>query len=178
MSESGDEIEIVGYDPRWKELFAQESDAIGKVVPTGIEFVLEHGGSTAVVGLPAKPVIDIFLGTPDTAQWNSLIEPLKGLGYDYWAENSNPDRMYFIKGGPVMGGKRTHHLHVFVKGCDYWDRLKFRDYLNENPQEAEAYGNLKKELAVKHRDDREAYTRGKDAFIRRVMDKIGARYRR
>ena len=47
--------------------------------------------------------------------------------------------------------------------------LLFRDYLRTHPGEAARYEHLKRELAVRYRDDRTAYTEAKDPFIWEVM---------
>ena len=53
---------------------------------------------------------------------------------------------------------------------EHLDRLVFRDYLNEHPEVAMEYGNLKKRLSVTHPNDRVAYTQGKNAFVRRITE--------
>jgi len=59
-------------------------------------------------------------------------------------------------------------------GSDFWrSHLLFRDYLSENQAVAEEYENLKKELAKRHVENREAYTNGKAAFIENVLKIAG-----
>ena len=55
---------------------------------------------------------------------------------------------------------------------EVWHQL-FRDYLRRQPEVAMEYENLKKELAQKHPEDREAYTEGKAAFIGSVLEAAG-----
>jgi GrpB-like predicted nucleotidyltransferase (UPF0157 family) len=50
-------IEIVHYDPEWPTRFASERERL-LPLPTGAE--IHHIGSTAVPGMPAKPVIDLL----------------------------------------------------------------------------------------------------------------------
>lgn len=47
--------------------------------------------------------------------------------------------------------------------------LLFRDYMRSHLDEAEAYANLKHELAERYRFRRDAYTNAKDPFIWQVM---------
>ena len=54
-------IRIAEYDPRWPELFEEESARIATALGERIE-AIEHVGSTAVPGLGAKPIIDIMIG--------------------------------------------------------------------------------------------------------------------
>jgi GrpB-like predicted nucleotidyltransferase (UPF0157 family) len=50
-----------------------------------------------------------------------------------------------------------------------WRRLAFRDYLIGHSADAERYAALKRDLARIHRDDREAYTEAKEAFVAEIM---------
>ena len=66
--------------------------------------------------------------------------------------------------------RATHHLHVVQYESDLWrNHLLFRDYLRAHPQIAAQYENLKRELAQTHRENREAYTEGKNEFIENVL---------
>jgi GrpB-like predicted nucleotidyltransferase (UPF0157 family) len=65
---------------------------------------------------------------------------------------------------------RTHHLHLVPFGSELWeDRLLFRDYLRMHTSVAEEYAHLKRDLAERYRDDREAYTDGKGEFVKRIL---------
>ena len=66
----------------------------------------------------------------------------------------------------VADGHRTHHLHVVVHAGNEWRRrIVFRDALRSNSKLARRYAALKTELAVRHRNDRDAYTDAKSEFI-------------
>ena len=63
------------------------------------------------------------------------------------------------------------HLHVFQKGHpEIFKHIAFRDYLNQNPNSAKEYENLKKELHLKFKNDREKYTNSKNEFIQSVLN--------
>ena len=150
----------------WHQLFAEEKqlilDAIGEHV-----IAIEHVGSTAICGIVAKPIIDMMVGIPKFDVGEKCVQPLERLGYKYKGENGVPMRHYFGKGTPET---RTHHLHMVAVGSDFWKHhLLFRDYLISNRQVAEEYNNLKIELAARFPHDREAYTNGKESFVKRVL---------
>ena len=66
--------------------------------------------------------------------------------------------------------RRTHHLHLVPAGSRrYVEELAFRDLLRAEPEVAGAYAALKRELAQRFRDDREAYTDAKADFIREAL---------
>lgn len=166
-----DEIEIVDYDPGWPLLFEVERALLTRGLPTGSWLAIEHAGSTAIPGLAAKPIIDIFLAVPSITQARAtLVEPIKSLGYAYWAENPAPDRMFFVKGMPPYGSRRTHHIHVTEPVTETWLRaLLFRDHLRRHADAAGRYATLKRDLARRFPSDREAYTRAKDAFVEAIV---------
>lgn len=162
-----DEIEIVAHDASWPQLFEAERTLLLRVLPADQVLAIEHAGSTAIAGLAAKPIIDIYLAVPSIARARAmLVAPIEALGYAYWADNPEPDRMFFVKGMPPYGARRTHHIHIAEPQSDAWQRpLLFRDYLLRTPDAAASYLRLKLDLASRHRHDREAYIRAKDAFV-------------
>jgi GrpB-like predicted nucleotidyltransferase (UPF0157 family) len=168
---SMDEIEIVDYDPLWPAEFEKEARAIQLALHGHQTLAIEHAGSTAIAGLAAKPIIDIYIAVRTIAGAKAaLVRPLEALGYLYWRENPNTDQMFFVKGLPPRGKRRTHHIHVAELGSDAWRRpLLFRDYLRAHPDEAKEYLDLKLRLAKQHHSDREAYTGAKDAFVEAII---------
>jgi GrpB-like predicted nucleotidyltransferase (UPF0157 family) len=126
-------------------------------------------GSTGVPGLAAKPVIDIADVVVDLGEARGVaVEPLAEAGYAFWAENPDPERLFFVRGLPPAP-HRTHHLHLMTPGPTLDRHLAFRDRLTARPETAARYAALKRELAVAHRTDREAYTAAKKAFIDAVL---------
>ena len=167
-----DEVEIVDYDPRWPLLFDEEAKRLRVVLDPSLIVGLEHFGSTAIPGLSAKPIIDILIAVRSLCvARGSFVEALRGLDYVYWADNPKKDRMFFVKGMPPFGSKRSHHVHVTEPQGEMWQRLAFRDYLRAHPEEAETYGRLKKRIAAEHKMDREVYTDAKSTYVASVMRK-------
>jgi GrpB-like predicted nucleotidyltransferase (UPF0157 family) len=168
-----DDIEIVAYDQRWPALFAAEVLRLRTALPADQTMAIEHAGSTAIVGMAAKPIIDIYVAVPSVATAKmAFLAPLESLGYRHWADNPNDDEMFFVKGLPPDAERRTHHVHVVEAGSEAWRRpLEFRDYLRRHPDEAERYLELKLSRARKHPTDREAYTAAKEAYVQAVLKK-------
>jgi len=161
-----DIIEVVEADAAWPGQFVTESGAIQQVLHP-LQPRIEHFGSTAIPNLPAKPIIDILLIVEDVSVWPRLVAPLASLGYLHWSENPRTDRMFFVKGMPPFGRRRSHHVHV--RTPQDVSELVFRDWLREHPADAARYGTLKRELAGRFKADREAYTAAKGEFIERVL---------
>jgi GrpB-like predicted nucleotidyltransferase (UPF0157 family) len=165
-----DRVEIEPYDPSWPERFDREAAAIRRALGDGFAYRVVHVGSTAVPGLAAKPIIDVALEVPDRARWSSLVAPLAGLGYVHWAENPDTTKMFFVKGMPPFGTRRTHHVHVHAPEA-VATLVRFRDHLRSHPDDAARYEAVKRELAERHPTDRDVYTSGKAEFVRAVLRK-------
>ena len=166
-----DKVVIVEYNSNWKLLFEQEAKLIRDVLEENLVTRIEHFGSTAIPGLAAKPIIDLLVGVRSLAEAKrDAVTPLKYLGYAYWSDNPDPQRMFFVKGLPP-NSPRTHHIHMVEPDSILWERLLFRDYLREHPDAAATYEQLKRNLAQRFSSDREAYTQGKAEYIKLVMQK-------
>ena len=165
-----DTIELSEPDPCWPELFACEAEALRAALGQSCRYTIHHVGSTAVPGLAAKPIIDIILEVPDRQSWPTLIAPLLQLGYVHWEDNPDTSTMFFVKGMPPFGSGRTHHIHVHTPNATQ-PVLRFRDYLIAHPTEAARYEALKRELARKYPQDREAFTTAKTTYIQHVLRK-------
>lgn len=165
-------IVIVEYDPAWPRAFEAERARLAEVL-CPYALTLEHIGATAVPGLAAKPTIDIAVGLARLADAPPCTLRMARLGYDYRPEleAEMPERRFFRK-GYTEGAQATHQVHMTEVGSDFFDRdLLFRDWLRGHPEDRAAYAALKRELAARHGDDRDAYTRAKADFIRALQAK-------
>jgi GrpB-like predicted nucleotidyltransferase (UPF0157 family) len=171
-----DDIKIVAYDPRWSALFEEEAARLRSTLGGEPIAGLEHFGSTAIPHLAAKPIIDILIAVPSLDVARAVFPAkLETLDYVFWADNPKNDRLFFVKGMPPYGERRTHHVHVTEPAGELWQRLAFRDYLRAHPDEAARYEALKRKLALEHQADREAYTAAKAGYVESVMRKAQAR---
>ncbi len=162
-------VEIVEYDPAWPVAYAAERERLAPLLPAGVQ--LHHFGSTAVPGLAAKPVIDMIALVDD------LDAPIAALvqhgGYQYpQAFNATLTHRRFLC--YPTANHRTHHLHLVDELGDLERRLRFRDRLLGDPVLAGEYVALKRALAERHRDDREAYTEAKGEFVKQHELRSGA----
>ena len=151
-------------------MFQAEAERLRGILPADLVLEIQHYGSTAVPGLDAKPIIDMLLATSDLAAAREVFPgSLEPLGYAFWTDNPKIDRLFFVKGLPPSAPRRTHHLHVTETGGELWGQLAFRDHLRDHPEDAMAYATLKRDLAVRHRTDRDAYTTAKGNFIHALI---------
>lgn len=164
-------VEVVPYDPAWPRLFASEAASLAALL--GDELVeIHHIGSTAVPGLAAKPIIDILPVVRDIERIDSYNDLLLALGYTPKGENGIPGRRFFSKD---VEGVRRVHVHAFAAGHPEIARhLAFVAYLRGHPAEAQAYADLKVELARRFPNDTVGYTDAKSEFIRAIDERARA----
>ncbi|MBD3897243.1 GrpB family protein [Halomonas sp. ML-15] len=161
-------VNLADYAPDWPARFVAERLRLLKRFPAELLDV-QHIGSTAIHGMPAKPIIDIMAGVASMAVADALFDSLLDYGYVTSLEfNAGlSDRRWFMR---HANGRRTHHLHVVVYEGELWrQRLDFRDALCSDVTLAARYAALKRELASRHQADREAYTRAKSDFVSTVL---------
>jgi len=163
-----DPVELHPPSPQWGELADQWIASIGRAL-SPLPVRLEHVGSTAVPGLLAKPVIDLQVSVPDVDEEEAYRPALESLGLVLRVRE--PGHRFFR---PPAGSPRIVHVHVCERGST-WERehLAFRDRLRARPDMASAYAKLKQRLANEFGTDRVAYTEGKSAFVRSVVDSVG-----
>ena len=162
-------IEVIPYDYSWAKNFTTEVKKIRKALDENC-IAIHHIGSTSVPGLAAKPILDIVPVVKDITKVDIKNDKMLALGYEARGEYGILFRRYFQKGGNT----KTHNVHIFEEGNPEIDRyLKFRDWMQNNPQDREIYSKLKQELAKQYPNDIIAYTIGKDEFITEIDKKAG-----
>jgi GrpB-like predicted nucleotidyltransferase (UPF0157 family) len=157
-------------DPGWSALFAQEASRIRAALGSAV-VLLEHAGSTAVPGLAAKPIIDIVLAVPDSADEPAYVPALEAAGYvlssrePEWFEH----RMF-------KGPDTDINLHVFTVGAAEIDKmLLFRDWLRTCEADREAYLAVKRELAQRTWRHVQHYADAKSAIVEQIVARAAAR---
>lgn len=170
-----DAIVLASPDPGWPARYLAARDELLAVLPVP-PLLVEHIGSTAVPGLAAKPIIDIIVLVADMAPIHAALPDLVGLGYEFRPAVSNATRLFLRRFEP--GGERTHHLHLHTDPDDVRRHILFRDRLRDDAETRIAYESLKRHLADRHAQDREAYARGKNDFVDAVVRKAGGPERR
>lgn len=159
------EIRVVSQDPAWTGMFGAEAAALSSVL--GEEaLAIHHMGSTAILGIKAKPIVDILIEVREIEKVDNFNPEVSGLGYEAHGEFGLLGRRYFTKNrGPI----RTHNAHIYQRGNPEIERhLAFRDYMISHAEDARAYSRLKEELAEKFPADIYGYMDGKDAFAKEM----------
>ncbi len=165
-------IAIAPYDPAWPLRYAEEEDRLVRSLPTDMVIRIDHIGSTSVLGLSAKPIIDVQVEVTSLERVRREVVPImKDLSYEFiWRPSigeHGPFYAWFIKRNAK--GERTFHVHMVEPDEASDDRLLFRDHLRAHPHQAQRYEALKKGLASAHPNDRAAYTQLKTPFIAEII---------
>lgn len=152
----------------WGKDFEREKESLQELLGD-IVADIQHIGSTAIPNLSAKPIIDILVGIRSWFDITKVRKLLENAGYEYRENGSTDEKVLFAKGAKE---KRTHYIHITEVGSSVWQNdLSFRDYLLAYPKEVSRYEKLKQELAAKHAENRELYTKGKSDYIKSVLTK-------
>lgn len=168
MSSDADQLVICDYDPAWADQFDDLSSKIATALQS-IAIRIEHVGSTAVQGLAAKPIIDLDVVLPSSVELPKAIHLLAALGYVHEGDLGVNEREAFRS--PLSGAR--HHVYVLIEGAAELRRhIAFRDELRANADLRDEYARLKRSLATQHSGDRDAYTKGKSAFIRAAIEPL------
>ena len=164
-------VDLAPYSSEWPREFAAEASRLHPaLVPWSC--VIEHVGSTAVIGLAAKPILDIAVGAPTAAPFDEVRRALERLGYEYRGDAKNDGGHVFVRG--KSPNVRTHHLHVVPLEGSQWNAyLVLRDWLRRDPPARDSYQAAKQALAAEHQNDRRAYTAAKAGVIASLLVDAG-----
>jgi GrpB-like predicted nucleotidyltransferase (UPF0157 family) len=158
------EIKIVDYDTDWPKKFESHARVIADALG-GFALLIEHVGSTSVPGLAAKPIIDILVVVPDSADESAYLPRLEAAGYVLRVREPdwNEHRM-------LRTLEKDVHVHIYSAGCPEVERtLTFRDRLRRNTDDRRRYERTKRELAAKEWPDMNAYAEAKTEVIENII---------
>lgn len=158
-------VEICEHSPAWRAEFQSVGQRLRGALG-GAALRIDHIGSTAIVGLAAKPIIDIQISVRRLEPMRLYRAPLESLGYVWRQSNPERTKRYFRE---PPSAKRTH-IHVRQAGS--WHErfaLLFRDYVREHEDARQRYEDTKRELAETYRCERERYTEAKSDVLWAIM---------
>ncbi len=162
-------VVIIDYDPRW----ARDFETLrARIWPAVEDFAvsIEHVGSTSVPGLAAKPVLDIDIVVRSGEGVRMAIERLSAIGYSHRGELGIEGREAFR----AALNEPAHNLYVCGENsAALLDHLTFRDYLRAHPETAQAYADLKRDLALQFPHDIDSYATSKTTFVTAILEAAG-----
>jgi GrpB-like predicted nucleotidyltransferase (UPF0157 family) len=159
---------LVEYDDTWPDRFAAAAAELTLV--SGGAWVVEHIGSTAVLGCPAKPIIDLAVRVEEQRDVERLVPDLLDLG---WSGIAAGPRTHHVR-VKQWQGHRTHIAHFFAAA--QWDTCHqrvFRDWLRTHPDDLARYAAVKRAAVAEGLVGR-AYTERKTAIVQDIVDRARA----
>ena len=143
---------IKNYSSDWVKNFEDLKLEIGKGL-IGLEYQIEHVGSTSVPELDSKPIIDIDISYKNETEFEKIKSQLIKIGYHHNGNQGIVDREVFkrnVKSANGILDSIIHHLYVCPKNSKALERhILCRNFLRKNDLARLQYQEMKYSLAVK-----------------------------
>lgn len=167
-----DEVVLVPFQKEWKAEFEKVKATLTRhttLQPTQIE----HIGSTAILGIQAKPIIDILVGVEQLeALEKPFFKDLQKAGF-YRLRVERPEEIVCAKFLDEAYETKTHYIHIVEFNGTKWRQLLFfRDYLNENEDVRTQYESLKRSFFNTNLNGVLDYTNYKEQFVYSIFAKM------
>lgn len=125
-------------------------------------------GSSSVVGLLAKPIVDLAVGVRPDYSFAAIRVLLESDEWIYGGDAGDSGGQVFLL--EVGSRRRVAHLHVVEHDGDQWRRyLLLRDLLRRSPEACAEYAAEKRRLLALVGHDREAYTEGTTGIVTALL---------
>ena len=171
-------IYLVEPQDSWSKKYKEVEKLLQKALKDFSVERISHVGSTSIKGIWAKDIIDVLVEITSDENLQTISQELQQYGFtEMWTDDKH---ISFNKGYTTEGfADSVYHVHVRYAGDN--DELYFRDYLNDYPELAKEYEQMKLELWKKYEHNRDAYTEAKSDFIRKctveARKEYGDRYK-
>ena len=170
FDEGLDHRNILAYDPAYAEVFAKVREHVQARLP-GVELV--HIGSTAIVGLRGKPMIDMAAITAreNLREEQALFERIGFHRRPVWVDR---DEKPYVCACVLHGGRRFNlNIHICHRGDPvHKDSLAFMDILGRRPDLRRKYEEAKDRAHAVDPANPQIYNREKEAVIREIEAQI------
>ena len=158
-------VALVPHDDNWANEYNITRAELENILGDNI-IEINHVGSTAIKGIAAKPILDVSVVVKSAELLN--FEGMKLAGYEYCGCRIDTGKHLFVR--RAYGYISTHHIGCYLpNNDDYNSAVIFCSYLNEHPEYAKQYNDLKIRLAEQYPDDRIAYADEKGNFIENIL---------
>lgn len=173
---------LVDPDPSWPSQAARLAARV-RLAAGDLALRVDHVGSTAVPGLPAKDVIDLQLTVSSLDDADAIAGALTDAGFLH-RPHADQDQVHDAAPDPAQWRKRYFvgtdpgrpvHLHARAQHTASWAfPLQFRDWLRADERIRAEYLALKRELARKFATDDSAarYAEAKEPWFAEVYPRL------
>ena len=166
-------VELVEHDPEWGKLANEKIKQLWNIFGDAA-IDIQHVGSTAILGIKTKPVIDIAVAVSNFDDVLALYPKLSEQGVIYAGGAGDGGVLAFHCGEYVAGETfpriMTHQIHVVIADSQQWhDRINYRDYMNSHPAAAREYERLKLLLAEANSNSYSNYYFSKYDYVAKTI---------
>ena len=164
-------VVVLPYDKAWEIAFEEIKKEIEAAI-NDLIIGVEHVGSTSVVGMSAKPCIDIDVIIKDYSVFEAVKSRLEAIGYLHEGDLGIQDREAFkYSDKPHL---QKHHLYVCPQYSKELNRhITFREFLKSNPEAAKKYSSIKETAARLLPNDIDRYIEYKSPCIEELYSICG-----
>lgn len=168
-----DTVRLVPHEKAWEDEAKRTISQLHRILGADAGKI-EHVGSTAILSICAKPIIDIAVEANSFEKILTHEEELRNVGFYYRPGVSIRNQLLFAAGSYYdgTGDEQTHFIHVVhTDSMDWINYINFRNFLNKDNSKAKEYEALKLRLAAKSPDDpgRKKYLAGKQKYISETL---------
>lgn len=166
---------IQKYTSNWVTNFSDLKREIEKGL-SGLEYDIEHVGSTSVPELDSKDIIDIDIIYRQESGIEKIKAELNKIGYYHNGNQGIEHREVFKRTGQLVNeilDTIKHHLYVCPIDSKALERhILFRNFLRKNDWARLKYQEMKYELAELANQDKKIYAELKELHVNDFIDSI------
>jgi GrpB-like predicted nucleotidyltransferase (UPF0157 family) len=176
-------LTVLPHDPTWKDEFSRTKVILEQILANVPIRSIEHVGSTSIVGLPAKPIIDIDI-IVEEQHVDSARQAMVAAGYLDLGTMDIPGRWVLREpgwapgegslGARIPGKGLRRNTYIIIDGYpSLRNHLDVKRILEENSALRQEYGAVKEKLVGQDMTDVDEYTRRKTDVVLKILETAG-----
>lgn len=132
---------------------------------------IDHVGSTAILNMYGKNIIDILIGANDKDEFEYIKSVIEKNGFVASTKSFN-DIYQFFSSTSEESGSGDVHIHLVIKNTErYLEFLILKHYLQNNRIEAKKYSDFKRKLVSSGVKDRKEYKKEKSEYVSELLNR-------
>ena len=162
------ELQIQDFQQNQK-LYLAQKEQLSKHLGHSVD--INHIGSTAIPNMVGKNIIDILIGANNKVEFEKFRQLLIEFGF-FASQNSKTDFYQFFASQTGETKYGDIHLHLVIKNTERYDEfLILKEYLLNNPDEAQNYSSFKQKIINEGILDRKLYRSTKSEYVTALINR-------
>ena len=171
LGQENNVVELYAHQIEWEKL-AEEKMEYFKNILGEVIIDIQHIGSTSIKSIKAKPIIDIVIGISNFNDLDNIMKIMENNSIIHSPKNDLPEFRMFVIWEDRENEILTHIIHLVKYNGEEWNnKINFRDYMNNNIEEAKEYEKLKTKLMEENKTNHINYHKNKEPFIKEKIIK-------